>query len=441
MRLKVRCMSTWRSWVMVSNSLIETKPLGDIVEKIVGGGTPSRKKTSFYNGNIPWATVKDLKGQHLKYTLEYITEEAIKKSSANLIEKGTVIIATRMALGKAFINLVDMAINQDLKALYPKPFVDNRFLLYSLLNKSTKIKTQGSGTTVKGIRLEYLKAMPIGLPPLKEQQKIAAILSFVDEAIEITLQILEQTEEVKKGLMQQLLTRGIGNTKFKETPIGEIPEEWEVLRFDEVFDIDSGMSFSRAQLGEEGHLYLHYGDIHKTKKHFFDTSLDDSWLPKVAIKGEKIKKSSLLRNGDIVISDASEDTDGVGKSVAIINKESEKFISGLHTMVVRDSYNKLTTNFKGYVFLNPLIRKQFIRIATGATVYGINKTNIKQLYLPIPSREEQSKISNLLVSIDQKIDKESLKLTALNSIKQGLLQDLLTGKVRVPIDDEEVVET
>src|SRR5699024_1085137 len=132
-------------------------PLDRIVEKIVGGGTPSREKIEFYNGNIPWATVKDLNNIYIDKTKEYITEKAISESSANLIEKCNVIIATRMALGKAFINTVDMAINQDLKALYPKPFVNNIFLLYALLSKASEIERQGSGTTVKGIRLEVLK--------------------------------------------------------------------------------------------------------------------------------------------------------------------------------------------------------------------------------------------------------------------------------------------
>src|SRR5690625_135755 len=224
---------------MVSDAqIIDTKPLGDLVEKIVGGGTPSRKKLEFYNGNIPWATVKDLRGQFLQETLEYISEDAIRESSANLIDKGNVILATRMALGKAFINLVDMAINQDLKALYPKPFIDSKFLLYAILNKAKKIERQGSGTTVKGIRLENLRAIPIDVPPLKEQQKIAAILSSVDNAIEQTKQIIEQTEKVKKGLMQQLLTKGIGHTEFKKTAIGEVPKEWELSPFTDAVHIN-----------------------------------------------------------------------------------------------------------------------------------------------------------------------------------------------------------
>lgn len=151
-------------------------PLGNLVT-ILGGGTPSRKTESFYNGDIAWASVKDLKGMELCTTKETITREGLEDCASNLIPAGSVIIATRMALGKAVINSIDVAINQDLKALLPdRKLLDARYLLYFLISKEAYFQSAGKGATVKGIKLDHVRELPVPLPPLAEQKRIAAIL-------------------------------------------------------------------------------------------------------------------------------------------------------------------------------------------------------------------------------------------------------------------------
>lgn len=303
-----------------------------------------------------------------------------------------------------------------------------------------KLLSLQNGTTGSRMRVtpSDTLSIPIPFPSINEQRKIAAILSSVDEAIEKTEAIIEQTEKVKKGLMQQLLTKGIGHTKFKKTEIGEIPEEWEVKQLDSIFDFYGGMPFSRSALGEEGVFYLHYGDIHKTDKRVFNIYSDSKWLPRLDIDKREIKEYSLLNTGDIVFVDASEDTEGIGKSVVIINDEKKLFVSGLHTIIAKEKKPILDLGYKQYCFSNPFVRKQFVRIATGATVYGISKTNIKQIKIPVPPLEEQKKIGDILQSIETKIHREKEKLNPLIEIKQGLMQILLAGKVRVKVDDEVV---
>lgn len=155
-------------------------PLGELVE-IRGGGTPSRKVADYYNGPIPWATVKDLKGILISTTQETITNNGLSNSASNLIPAGNLIIATRMALGKAAINQIDIAINQDLKALLPdKKMVDTKYLLYFLLGKSAYFEGAGKGATVKGIKLDHVRSLSVPLPPLPEQKRLAAILEKAD---------------------------------------------------------------------------------------------------------------------------------------------------------------------------------------------------------------------------------------------------------------------
>ncbi|MEB9898144.1 restriction endonuclease subunit S, partial [Bacillus cereus] len=220
-----------------------------VVDKIVGGGTPSRDIPDYYVGTIPWFTVKDMDGSfYMGESQEYINENAIKDSTTNLIEANNVIIATRIALGKGFVNTREITINQDLKALYLNEHKVNKcYFLYWYLHKKDLIKSMGSGSTVKGIRLEQLREFKLPVPPLIEQQKIAEILSKVDEQIENTEKLIEKTKELKKGLMQKLLTKGIGHREFKKTELGEIPVEWEVKKIGELAMIDYGISEAVSQ--------------------------------------------------------------------------------------------------------------------------------------------------------------------------------------------------
>ena len=186
----------------------EVVELNDLCSKIVGGGTPNSKIDDYWkNGTIYWATVKDMdNSKYLSKTQDTITDLGLKNSSANLIPANSIITATRMGLGRFFINTVDMAINQDLKALIIKERYDKNFIFWSLVSKSDFILSLGTGTTVKGIRLEEFKTIKFTIPPLKEQKQIADILSTADEKLEVLRAKKEKYETLKKGLLQKLLS-------------------------------------------------------------------------------------------------------------------------------------------------------------------------------------------------------------------------------------------
>lgn len=146
-------------------------PLGEVINRHLGGGTPSKNDHSYWGGDIRWASVKDVgKSKYVDDTIDRITQKGLENSSSNLIPAGNLIVVTRMGLGQLSINRVPVAINQDLRALFLSPFVDidfvyNFFLTYGM---------EGTGLTVKGIKIEELLAIPFPLPPLAEQQRIVA---------------------------------------------------------------------------------------------------------------------------------------------------------------------------------------------------------------------------------------------------------------------------
>lgn len=180
--------------------------LGAEVESIVGGGTPSKDVLEYWSGDIPWASVKDFVGTRLHSTEDRITEKAIKESASNLIPAGTLLTPTRMALGRVAFFDCDVAINQDIKAIFPKPSLRKEFLFYWFQLNASKIEDAGTGSTVKGIRLEVLRAFDLLLPPVAEQQKVVTILTSVDDKLESLTTQQTHYQSLKRGLMQKLLT-------------------------------------------------------------------------------------------------------------------------------------------------------------------------------------------------------------------------------------------
>ncbi|WP_133063119.1 restriction endonuclease subunit S [Flavobacterium branchiophilum] len=235
--------------------------------------------------------------------------------------------------------------------------------------------------------------------------------------------------------MQQTMN----NTTYKNTAIGLIPSDWEIERFDNVFELFSTNSFSRDNLVYEKSKNeiqnIHYGDIHSKFK-FEILDCETEKLP--YIKDELIlkQKFNFIKDGDLIITDASEDYDGVGQSVEVKNIGTKKVVSGLHTFLARDNSNKTVQGFRTYTFKNPKVAIELKKIATGISVYSISKSELQKLKIPIPPLPEQQKIASILSTWDKAIDNCKGIIEELKVRNKGLTQKLLTGKMRVKGFDE-----
>ncbi len=219
---------------------------------------------------------------------------------------------------------------------------------------------------------------------------------------------------------------------YRMSEVGVIPEEWEVETLGDIFTFGGGYSASWDQLSSDGHCYLHYGDIHKSVKSFIDVRAEYPYIPKLNILLKRISPKSLLQDGDIVFVDASEDDEGTSKHIVVVNNENITYISGLHTIVAKSKVAVLDNEYKLYCFQSRDIKKQFYFYAVGTKVSGISKTNIAKLKLPIPPLPEQQAIASALSDVDALITVLEQLITKKRNIKQGAMQQLLTGKKRLP---------
>ena len=197
----------------MNNQIFKVKKLGNLI-KLSGGGTPDKSNSSYWNGNIPWASVKDLKSDEINFTQDSITEEGVVNSATRVIKKDSLIIATRMAVGKVAINKIDLAINQDLKAIQcNSENIDKKFLFYYLKNKSNYFERIATGATVKGIKISHILDLQIPLPPLATQKKIAAILDAADAYRQKTKALIGKYEQLGQSLFLEMFGDPVVNPK------------------------------------------------------------------------------------------------------------------------------------------------------------------------------------------------------------------------------------
>lgn len=222
---------------------------------------------------------------------------------------------------------------------------------------------------------------------------------------------------------------------YKKTEIGVIPEDWDLINFEKAFNFLSTASYSRAEVSKSSQIkYVHYGDIHTKLVHFLD--FKNFELP--YIKDKQLKTYSLIKEGDLIMADASEDYEGIGKSVEVKNILNEKAISGLHTFLLRGKEHIFSNGFKAYLYSNKIIKDQYDKLATGLKVYGVSKANLKKVLIPLPPLPEQKAIAEVLSDTDELIQTLEKQIAKKRQIKQGAMQVLLSPPATTQMMNDEL---
>jgi len=206
----------------------KTVQLGDVLEEVIGGGTPSRDNPRYWNGTIPWITVKDMRTRRPESIQEHITQAGVDECATNVIPADTVITATRVGLGKVVRVPYPAAINQDLKALIVGPKLDKSYLEWWILASANHIESIGSGTTVKGIRLNQLKELEIPLAPLPEQRRIVAAietqLGRLDAALARLHAAKAKLKRYKQAVLKAAVDEASANPKAESVVLADVAD-------------------------------------------------------------------------------------------------------------------------------------------------------------------------------------------------------------------------
>jgi type I restriction enzyme S subunit len=396
--------------------------IGDITEKFLNGGTPPTKNSEYWEGNIPWTTSSPMTSFYLDRGEYTISKEGLEKSASNLIPKNNILISTRVGVGKVAINRIDVAINQDLTGLIlDKKRITPEFFVWLLLSKkyNQKLKGMSRGTTIKGLIRSELERFTIPLPPLPEQRRIATILITSDDAIQRSRQAAAETERLKAGVMQELMTKGIGHIEFREDPdIGIVPKEWAVKPLDELIEIVDCRHHTPTYI-ESGYPVVRPQNI-KTDGIDFSNCANISRQEYLLMTERHTPK-----NGDIVYSRNA--SFGVP---AFVETDTE-FCIGQDMVVM----TKLTANTKYifYVLCSGSIQRQLKQLSGGSTIQRINLKDIRRLLIPEPELKEQQQIAIILSTIDRKRSFQHERTAHYEHLRQGLMNELLTGKRRVKV--------
>ena len=384
-----------------------------------------KELVEFKNGKAHEQCV-DENGEYILVTSKFVSTEGDEYRRTNqalsMLNKNDIAfvmsdVPNGKALAKCFLVDVDnkYTLNQRICSLTTSS-MNHQFLFY-FLNRNKYYLKFDNGVGQTNLRKDEVLDCPVFVPPLKEQQKIAEILSSVDAAIEKTEQVIAKTEEVKKGLMQQLLTKGIGHTEFKESLFGLIPNDWMLVSLSEVADVRDGTHDSPK--------YQSSGIPFITSKNLRNGKIDFSDCNYITIEDhKKFSVRSFVEKGDILFGMI-----GTIGSPVIVDIDIDFSIKNV--ALIKLNKDIVDNRYMKYLLESNLIQKEFSRVSDGGVQKFVALSTIRKLKVPLPNLYEQQKIAKILLNQDSYLDSQFKKLSYLQEIKKGLMQQLLTGQVRV----------
>ena len=376
---------------------------------IISGGTPDTSNPDYWNGQIAWCTPTDITGlngkRYIDKTARCISGEGLSNCSATLLPENSLVICTRATIGDCAINLIPISTNQGFKSIKAASGWDITFLYYFIkANKPVLIK-QSSGSTFLEISKTAFEKIPIPKPIKSEQSKIASILSTVDDKIDAINDRIIQTQQLKNGLMQRLLTKGIGHSKFKDSPLGEIPESWNVMKLGEITKVCVGKDLLEQNYNpnlSDEYKYPVYSNTVENKGLYGYYNVQEYTGNSVTVIGR-----------------------GVGVGTAFPRKDSFGAIGRLVVLFPKNGLDE--------IYLSYTINFCVKFFAESSAIPQLTGAQISKYLITFPPLQEQQNIAEILSTVDEKIDVLQEKKTEYEKLKKGLMQKLLTGQIRVKI--------
>lgn len=307
---------------------------------------------------------------------------------------------------------------------------DSRFVLYWLwyaFEVASIYFGRGNVTTIPNLSQSKLCELPLPLPPLPEQRKIAGILGLIQQAIEQQERLIQVTMELKKTLMNQLFTKGLCGEPQKETEIGPVPESWEATTLGELACKPNGL----LQTGPFGsqlhkHDYLEEGIGIVNPTHLWGNRINHEDIPRVSLETAARLERHRLEAGDILFARRGE----IGRH-GMVTKDEDGWLCGTGCFLARVRLNYIDNSFLSYLFSTPGVVAWLNSYAAGAIMPNLNNTVLRSMHVFFPPKEVQNEIVDCLNAIDRKIVIYQRKYVALTALFRTMLHQLMTAQIRV----------
>ncbi len=372
---------------------------------VTAGGTPSTARAEFWKEEIPWMRSGDIHKKFVRTVDGRISELGLNSSSATLLPPNCVLIALAgqgKTRGTVAINEIELSTNQSIAAIYPTANLNSRYLYYYLDSKYDELRGMSQGNGGRGgLNLTIIGKINFPYPDIPEQRAIATALADVDALIEAKRALLEKKRAIKQGTMQELLTGnrrlpGFPVTPMKHTEIGDLPEDWEVKELGSLACMKSGQSITGASIEENGD-YPCYGG--NGLRGYTKTYTHEGTFPLIGRQGALCGNVTLARN---------------------------RFYASEHAVVVTP-YQGVDAEWISWI----LIHMNLNSISEASAQGGLAVSKILKLKTPFPQREEQCAIAAVLSDMDAEIESLEQELVKLCDLKRGMMQNLLTGRIRL----------
>ena len=390
----------------------EVKSIGEIA-KTTSGGTPSREDDSLYIGKNRWFTTSELNDGYIYDSIEHISDEAIKITTARIVPANSILMAMYGAtIGKLAIITKESSTNQACCAIMVNSDIVMKYVFYNLLFLRQNIIELGVGAGQPNISQSIVRSIHISIPSKKEQQAIADALTKVDNLITSLTKVIEKKKLIKKGTMQKLLSG--------EMRLDGFDGEWKQIELCKESSFERGWGLSKEKISDNGsYNCILYGEIF-TKYNY---------VAKTGFSKTNIKEGTPSLYGDIVLP-GSTTTCGIDlvKAVAILKNN---ILLGGDVNIIRFDLKQYDPIFMAYYF-SEINKDRIEELTKGITIIHLHISDLKNVIIDIPpTKAEQTAIAKVLTTMDNEIEALEKERDKYKCIKQGMMQQLLTGKIRL----------
>lgn len=416
----------------------QAKRIGEMTD-VSAGGTPATGSECYWNPpEVPWMSSGEVHLRRIHSTEKKISNLGLRNSAAKIFPKKSIVMALAgqgKTRGCVAVLESEVATNQSLAAIYPSECFDTDFLFHNLDWRYKELRSLSSGEGGRGgLNLSIIKSIPIGLPPLPEQKKIAAILTAVDDKLEMIARQIDATQTLKQGLMQTLFSRGVGthdatghwvpHTEFKGSELGEIPTSWTANKLSShVTKVGSGVT---PKGGSDSYLSVGIPLIRSQNVLVGKLSLGD--VAFIALEQHEKMRNSALQPNDVLLNITGA---SIGRC-AVLPAVFEEGNVNQHVCIIRAA-DSLNPHFLCQYLNSDLGQKQVGKFQAGGNREGLNYQQIRSFDVPLPPVPEQREIASILGTIDEKIGVLVSKQEQYQKLKRGLMQKLLTGEWQVTL--------